>query len=170
MIEKRFSQLIRDVNESADFVIEYENEEKKSEGPIVGRKMMNEIEVNSQILYEIISKLKVDKELIERKIYNLQKENTSYKQLNTTLSQNLFESKEELKILRNKKKVKHTIKLPIKRSRKNSQVENKLMNLEQNEFFGDLSNIASDCKDGEFFSFYQDTNHLIHIDSYAHLA
>lgn len=144
-------------DKSSEFLLSDSPQVRLSEKSVSARRELYKVETYAKAINDLLVKLKKDKLAIERNFMKTRDESRNVSSLNTRLSKKLERANEELKLSKRKDRVAHVVRKEGKRCRKGSVAEERTgLNDEQN--FGDMSSIIEDCKENEFFSFYQDIN------------
>eukprot|EP00826_Nyctotherus_ovalis_P059504 TRINITY_DN8282_c0_g1_i1.p1 TRINITY_DN8282_c0_g1~~TRINITY_DN8282_c0_g1_i1.p1 ORF type:complete len:365 (+),score=89.14 TRINITY_DN8282_c0_g1_i1:183-1277(+) len=123
-----------------------------------GRQELNKVCTYAKGITELVTKLRKDKLILEHNFMKMKITNDNMNTLNKRLSKSLFAATDELRQLKAKTKLPHTIKPAIKKARRNSQTQEKT-GLKEEVSFSDISSIVADHKENEFFSYCQDINY-----------
>eukprot|EP00826_Nyctotherus_ovalis_P062120 TRINITY_DN8932_c0_g1_i14.p1 TRINITY_DN8932_c0_g1~~TRINITY_DN8932_c0_g1_i14.p1 ORF type:complete len:370 (+),score=98.63 TRINITY_DN8932_c0_g1_i14:239-1348(+) len=127
--------------------------------PMTIRQEMDSIEFYAKALNGLMQSLQTSKGFIEQNVMKLKEENKSMNLLNSRLSQELFETNEELKFLKERRRVNQAVRGPNKHRRMTTQVQKKEVSIDAGIDFGDVSSIIGDYKNNEFSSFYRDLDY-----------
>eukprot|EP00826_Nyctotherus_ovalis_P023373 TRINITY_DN1795_c0_g9_i1.p1 TRINITY_DN1795_c0_g9~~TRINITY_DN1795_c0_g9_i1.p1 ORF type:complete len:367 (+),score=121.19 TRINITY_DN1795_c0_g9_i1:200-1300(+) len=142
---------------SSEFLLSDSPQVRLNEKSVSAKRELNKVETYAKAINDLLVKLKKDKLAIEHNFMKTREENRNVSSLNTRLSKKLDRASEELRLAKRKDRVAHVVKKETKRCRRSSVTEERTeLNDEQN--FGDMSSIIEDCRENEFFSFFQDIN------------